>query len=304
MITENIVVNTNLNWVDIEHPLKRDCSFLFQEYGLPQLLVQDFLQPEQLPKFERTKDGYFFLLRVYDPWDNSQHISIPKLSNKLAIFIHKNNEVVTMHNDVIFPLKRYIEMDRNLLPKTGKDLAHELIRLAVTSFEDGLSEVQGDYESFEKEILSEEVRPLSNKRVYEFRRKLFVLKGILQITQRMLYNSRDFWQGELHLLQDIRENIDQLFFRLEGLSQNFDQLFSLHISINERKSNEVMKVLTLFASIMLPLTFISSFYGMNFEHLPGIHSNEGFVGALLIMITTTFITVWFFARKHWFNSSM
>lgn len=172
------------------------------------------------------------------------------------------------------------------------------------SFEEALGELQRNYEEFEKEVLSREAGYLSNTRVYEFRRRLYVIQGVLYLIHQALYNSREFWEDQIILQHDIQENIDQLNFRIQGLSQNFDQLFTLHLSMNEKRNNDVMKILTVFASILLLLTFIASFYGMNFKHLPGIDTTTGFVGALLVMATTTFITIWFFSKKKWFQSSV
>ncbi len=306
MITENIIVSHELSWIDIERPFKSDSAFIADEFNLPPVLMLTCMKPEQLPKFEKISSGHFFLLRIYDPWNESEDITIHTMTNKLAIFISESN-VLTVHSDMIFPLKKYIDMKDDLfLPNDSRRLTHQLVSLCILSYEEALSDIQKIYEGFEKEILSEDKMGgiLSNKRVYEFRRRLFVLKGLMQMTQRLIYTSAGFWRDCRELQQDVRENLDQLYFRLEGLSQNFDQLFALHLSINDRKNNEVMKVLTLFASIMLPLTFISSFYGMNFDFLPGIHSREGLVGVVLIMFTMTFMTIWFFARKDWFKQSM
>lgn len=306
MITENIIVSHDFSWIDIERPFKLDSAFIAEEFQLPPALMLTCMKPEQLPKFEKIPNGHFFLLRIYDPWNTSSDITIHTMTNKLAIFISDSN-VLTIHSDLIFPLKKYIDMKNDFqFPKDTRHLAHQLISLCILSYEEALYDIQEIYEGFEKDILSEDksAGSLSNKSVYEFRRRLFVLKGLMQMTQRLIYTSAGFWKDCFDLQQDIRENLDQLYFRLEGLAQNFDQLFALHLSINDRKNNEVMKVLTLFASVMLPLTFISSFYGMNFDFLPGIHSREGLVGAVLIMITITFMTIWFFARKDWFKQSM
>lgn len=306
MITENIIISHDFSWLDIERPFKSDSAFIAEEFQLPPVLMMTCMKPEQLPKYEKISNGYFFLLRIYDPWNSSDDITIHTMSNKLAIFISESN-VLTIHNNMIFPLKKYIDMKDDFgLPKDSRRLTHQLISLCILSYEEALYDIQEIYEGFEKEILSGDKAGgiLSNKRVYEFRRRLFVLKGLIQMTQRSIYTSAGFWKDCHELQQDIRENLDQLYFRLEGLSQNFDQLFALHLSINDRKNNEVMKVLTLFASVMLPLTFISSFYGMNFDFLPGTHSREGLVGAVLIMFTITFMTIWFFARKDWFKQSV
>ncbi len=67
MITENVSISPTFNWIDIENPLKVDYDFIEKEFNLSQLLVEDCLRPEHLPKYEKTQDGFFFLIRFYDP---------------------------------------------------------------------------------------------------------------------------------------------------------------------------------------------------------------------------------------------
>lgn len=301
MITENIIVSKEFTWIDIEGPHRPDYEFIEEEFCLPPLLVQDCMRPEQLPKFEKTQRNFFFMVRIYDPASHGNDITIQRLTNKVAIFISENR-VVTIHSERIFPLAKFAEMkDREGFPQDVKRLTHQIFRIAIMAYEDLLFDLQERYEKVEQEVLSKETEGLSNTMVYEFRRKIFVIKGILQLTQHSLNNSRDFWGDSSSLQQDIKENIDQLYFRLDALSHNFDQLFALYLSMNEQRSNEVMKVLTVFASLMLPLTFISSFYGMNFDQLPGVHTTPGFVGVIVIMVTTTFVTIWFFNKRRWFK---
>src|ERR1044072_6674367 len=83
-----------------------------------------------------------------------------------------------------------------------------------------------------------------------------------------LYRFKEFWEKNKTMLQDLRENLDQLYFQLDEISDNFEHLLELQIQINDTKANDVMKTLTVFSTVLLPLNFIASFYGMNFTHLP------------------------------------
>lgn len=103
-----------------------------------------------------------------------------------------------------------------------------------------------------------------------------------------LYSFRDFWSKHRSMLQDLRENIDHLF--------------ELHIALNDQRANEVMKVLTVFSTILLPLNFIASFYGMNFSFLPGLNSTSSIYILLLVMITMSVSAIWYFKRKGWFKT--
>lgn len=299
---ENVLLSKDLTWTDIEAPGKPDMNFLKDELLLPMIYVNDLMRAEQLPKYERYMDGHFLLLRVYNPTPGNAEISVQKLTDKLAIFIRKS-EIVTIHNQVIFPFRKFLDLRKKErdVPEI-RQLIHSLIRVSVLSYEDAISNLQANYELFEKEVLSKDNGKISNKDVYEFRRKIYVIKLVMQLMQQTLYNSRDFWGPDMSYMQDIKENIEQMYYKLDSLTHNSDQLFALNLSMNEQRNNDVMKILTVFSSIMLPLTFIASFYGMNFSHIPGLNSTTGLIGALVLMFTTTFVTIWFFNKKQWFKS--
>lgn len=300
MITENVVIKRHYSWIDIERPLKVDYEFLKEEFKLPQLLVQDCIKPGHLPKYEHMEEGHFLLSRAFDPASDMDDITVPGLTNKLGIFIMKER-IITVHNVELNFLRKFADLNRDNFPDTLPGMAHQMMRAIILTYEEPIMKLQNNYEDFEHEVLSRSTEFLSTNRVYHFRRQIFVLKSMLKQNQIALFHCKEFWGSHNSLLQDLREDIDQMYFRLDDLSHNFDQLFALYLSINEQRSNEVMKVLTIFATILLPLTFISSFYGMNFEHLPGIHTTFGLGATILLMVFFTFIAIWYFNRRGWFK---
>lgn len=300
MITENVVINKSYSWIDIEHPLKVDFDFLKTEFHLPLLLVQDCLRPAHLPKHEKALEGHFFLCRCFDPSSKIEDINIQELTNKIALFITPER-LVTIHNVELPVLRKFIDgINKSALPTDLELLSHQIMKIVIESFQEPITRLQDQYEEFEHEVLSRSTESLSTNRVYQFRRQLYVIKGILKQTHTTLHHGKDFWKENPSLIQDLRENIDQLYFRLDDISHNFDQLFALYLSINEQRNNEVMKILTVFATILLPLTFVTSFYGMNLDYLPGRHSILGPVGLMGFMVILTSVTVWYFRKRRWF----
>ncbi len=106
--------------------------------------------------------------------------------------------------------------------------------------------------------------------------------------------------------QNADEMIDNLFFYADEVSESIASLMNLHISLqsqktNEasRRTNEVMRVLTLFSCFFLPINFIASIYGMNFKYMPELDHEYGYYSALGVMLTVALgIFVWF-RRKGW-----
>lgn len=302
MITDNVVINSNYSWIDVEQPHIVDFEFLKNEYLLSPLLVQDCLKPDHLPKYELAEHGHFLMTRVYDVRAGSEDITVQALTHKIALFI-TDERLITIHSGGMEFLSEFIDhRDKVGFPAKLTNLVYQLLKAIIIHYQAPITKLQLQYEDFEDEILSKR-ESLSNKRVYLFRRKIFVFKSILKQTNSALLISKEFWEEENSLLQDLKENLQQLYFQLEDISNSFDQLYAVYLSILNQKANEVMKILTVFASILLPLTFIASFYGMNFDYLPGIHSRVGLEVVNLSMIFLTCMAIWYFKRKGWFMAS-
>lgn len=303
MITE-ILSKKDFTWVDVQEPETEDFERLNTDFSLPYLLVQDCLRPEHLPKYEESEEGgHFLMMRSFDEDSHHHDTSVQELTRKIALFIN-DNRLVTIHRIELPYLKSVAEKTKKSdFPKTLHGLIHQVILSVIRTYDVPVLRLQDLYDGFEHEILAKKSERLSTMRIYHFRRQTFIIKRILRQTNDSLYRCKDFWEEHPSMLQDLRENVDQLYFQLEEVSANFEHLFQLHISLNDQRANDVMKVLTVFSSVLLPLNFMASFYGMNFEFLPGLHSKTflGIITALMILFAVC--SIWFFRRRGWFTTA-
>lgn len=303
MLTEKLLTKRDFTWIDVQEPEQADFDRLNSEFNLPYLLVQDTLRPEHLPKFEEAEDGSFLMMRSFDNDCSIEDTTVQGLTRKIALFI-SDHRVITIHRVELDYLDAVAEKSqKGEQTKTIQGLVHQIILASIRTYESPVYNLQDLYDEFEQDVLAKKAESLSTKRIYHFRRQLFVLKRILKQTNDALFRMRDYWAEQPSMLQDLRENIDQLYFQLDEISDNFDHLFELHIALNEQKANEVMKILTVFSSILLPLNFIASFYGMNFSRLPGLDSNEALYALVGFMILTTILAILYFRKKGWFNTN-
>ncbi len=302
MITENILINRAFQWFDVSGPTTEDFEAISSRFNLPYLLVQDTLRPEHLPKYEFSDEGHFLMMRSYDADSSSDATTVQDLTRKIALFV-SNERVVTIHRVDLDYLHKVAEKCRKTEnPKTIQGLVHQITLGVIRTYEAPIMKLQDVYEDLETDVLSKRCEQLNLTKIYHFRRQLFVIKRILKQTNDALYRSKVMWEDSPSMLQDLKENIDQLYFQLDEVSNNFEHLFQLHFAINDERANQVMKVLTVFSSVLLPLNFIASFYGMNFEHLPGLHSLNALIWIVLLMMAVSIGAIWFFKRKGWFNT--
>lgn len=302
MITENLLTDRDFSWFDVVEPHTMDFDRLSTEFNLPYLLVQDTLRPEHLPKYEFSEEGHFLMMRSFDTEATHDATTVQELTRKIALYI-TDDRVLSIHRVELDYIGKIAEAcKKSDMPKTLQGLVHKIILAVIRSYENPIDELQDQYDEFETDILSKKMEQLGTKRIYHFRRKLFVMKRILKQTNDALTRSKEFWTDYPSLLQDIKENIDQLYFQLDEISDNFEHLFELHIALNDQRANEVMKVLTVFSTVLLPLNFIASFYGMNFIYLPGLESKSSVYILLAVMIIVSLSAIWYFRRKGWFTT--
>lgn len=297
MISESPTRDQDLVWFDIMNPQQEDFYTLSDKFNIPPLLMQDTLKPEHLPKYELSENGHFLMMRSFDIYSEADATTIQELTRKIALFITPTC-LVSIHRVKFEYLEEIKKLSSNF---GGESLVYQIIISVIRSYEHPILKLQEMFDEFEEEILAKKMETLDTEKIYQFRRKLFVIKRILNKTQDALYRSKNFWIETPSRLQDLKENIDQIYFQVDDISDNFEHLFQIHISLNDQKANEIMKILTVFSTVLLPLNFMASFYGMNFEFLPGLHSPHAFGLLTIIMLAIALTGIIYFVKKGWFR---
>lgn len=291
------------SWYDVTAPDDDDITKLSTDFDLPFLLVQDCLKPEHLPKYEETDEGFHFLMmRAFDKDSTLDATTVQELTRKVVLFISPER-VVSIHRIELPSLTKVMNKcgKPDTFPKNIQMLVHQLVLDTIRTFEEPINRLQDQYDNFETEVLSKKC-DMGMVKVYHFRRQMFVLKRIIKQTNDGLYRFKEFWETHHSMLQDLRENLDQLYFQLDEISDNFEHLLELQIMMNDQKANDVMRTLTVFSTVLLPLNFIASFYGMNFTHLPGLNSPHALAGISALMIGVWIVCLLYFRYRGWFKT--
>ena len=133
---------------------------------------------------------------------------------------------------------------------------------------------------------------------------LYFLKAQTRITKKLLHIFQNvIIQLEVNeqsktALQDIKDSLLSLLLNYDEVLENANNLLNTYLSVNAQKSNDVMKLLTIFSAFFLPLTFIAGIYGMNFENMPELKWQTGYFLALAVMLVVAVIIYWWFKRKR------
>lgn len=286
-------------WIDIEKPDMAELTALAEEFDLSRHVVEDCLQPDHLPKVEEGVNVDFILLRQHLWPLGEEDDTIQEISTKVAIF-YNAELLITIHRRP----QPFLEMIyHRLIAKPHKlDVSEMIIRIlgeVVDSYEAPLSEMSAKLEVLEDDIFLRQKTPLRiQEDLYYMKRKAAKVKKLLYLTAQVARkhhpNARD-----KHILNNILDALQKLEFETDQVHDNASSLLNTYLAIATHRTNEIMRVLTLFSVFFLPLTFIVGIYGMNFVHMPELKWEFGYPFSLVIMIGISMAIFLWFRRKRW-----
>ncbi len=284
-------------WIDITSPTKEELSEVSIKYDLHKALVEDSLQPEHLPKFEMVGDTQFIILRVYNSIAVKEADTIQEVTNKIAVFIG-NDFVITIHRrdyDFLHVIKtKYVDTKKSTTPH---QLVYRIISSAIATYDSPTAALSKELDFFEPKIFLQEKTPSLLKNLYYIKRKASVMDFVFDLTRSILENLK----GKIastHYNQ-LKDEILRLQSNAKHVVDNVANLLNIYISLSSQRTNEVVRVLTVFSVFFMPLTFIVGIYGMNFDVMPELHLTYGYLWVMLFMVFVTLVVYLWFKRKGW-----
>ncbi len=292
-----------ITWVNIEG-LKdiKIIESIGRNFNIHPLVLEDILNTHQRPKFEEFADYLFIVLKglsfeLSALAVNYEQISILVLKNFIFTFKEKP--------DAIFdPIRRRLQDCNGRLRVRGTDyLAYVILDAVVDHYfalQDALDEV---IESVEEQLLSNPTSQILVK-IQRLKRELVFVRKSISPTRELLSGME---RSESDLISEktrpyLRDVYDHAIRVTEAVDSSRDLItgmLDIYLSSINNKMNEVMKVLTVFASIFIPLTFIVGIYGMNFEYMPELKWRWAYPALWLVFIVITIGLLNYFKRKKW-----
>ena len=305
----------HLCWIDLSHPNADDLALIQKEFNLHPILVQDCLDPNHLPKYEKIGSLQFLIVRIYDFESHDNADTVQGLTRKVAIFVG-TGFIITIHRvdpdqfqELVSPC--LVEMLEKVETNNGSDhiskdkvpsLIIKFLNRGLRGFHLPLEKSERQIDEFESRLFAVESVQSTLQHLHIQRRRLSLIRRILLHTQDMVQRFAPAGDSSGPLVQDLKENLVTYHFLTDELLEDVNSLLNLHISLSSQKTNEVMRVLTLFSAFFMPLTFIVGVYGMNFKNFPEIEHPHGYFIIWGVMISITiFIGFWFY-KKGWLRS--
>ncbi len=272
-----------------------------RHFNLHPLILEDIVNTGQRPKMEDYGDYVFIVLKMLYYDEEGNKIIAEQVSLILGLnFVISFQEV---EGDVFDPVRERIKNSKGRIRKVGADyLAYALVDVIVDNYFTILEKLGERIEDLEEGLLNPTQKNLQGihqlKREMAFLRKLVwplreVVGGLERAESTLVHESTRIY------LRDLYDHTIQVIDTIETFRDMLSGMLDIYLSSTGNKMNEVMKVLTIIATIFIPLTFIAGIYGMNFEDMPELKWHWGYPLALISMFSIGVLMVVYFRKKKW-----
>ena len=284
----------SFHWIDIEKPSTQQLEEIAIKFDLEIFPVKDALEPGHLPKIEKIKDFDFIILRAYTANEYDNISTVEELSNKVAFF-YNENQLITIHRTPFPFLKKVFEQD--LKYNSVYELLIPIFKQIILTYSVPSQWQTNQIDEVEKTIFLKKEYKISLEDLYFQKAETRISRKLLLLTQNVI-NQVVVPQESSSELQDVKDNLIKLILEYEEAMENAVNLMNTFMSVTAQKNNDVVKLLTVFSAFFLPLTFIVGVYGMNFDFMPELRWQYGYLYVIFFMIFVSVIIYSWFKRKN------
>ena len=295
----------DLTWINIEGPTENETEYLAQNYPFHPLDLDDCLSRIQRPKIDEYKD-YLFLVFHFPVFNKETGVTAP---SQLSVFI-SGNYLITLHQGELKPLVklfRECQIDEESRQENFSQglgyLLYRIIDRLVDYCLPILNKIGFNIERVEDDIFSSGVRSAIKeisalrRDVISFRRIIWPMRAVIGSLEPKV---RRFTKVDMSVyFGDMIDHVDKIWDGLDEYKEIIEGLNDTHDSLATNRTNEVIRMLTIIATILLPITVVASIFGMNIPL--GVFESSGFSFLYVLLIVLVIIggMLYFFRRKHW-----
>jgi magnesium transporter len=271
-------------------------------YNLHPLLLEDILHTDQRPKAEDYDSYIYIVLKMLKYNDNSSEVNVEQVSIILG-----NNFVISFQEsvgDVFNPVRERLKNHKGKIRTMKADyLCYALLDAIVDQYFVILEKLGEDLAFIEEELLVNP-EPSTLQKIHKLKRELiFLRKSIWPVREVVSFLQKGFSalikSTTAVFLRDVYDHTIQIIETLEEYRDIVSSLIDIYLSSISNKMNQIMKVLTIIATIFIPLTFIAGVYGMNFKYMPELEWHWGYFAVWAFMIVISVFMLIIFKKRGW-----
>jgi magnesium transporter len=290
----------------MDNPPVEEDTVLIEVFGLHPLVVEDCRADRHHPKIEEFPDYLYFIMHGVRADTSAERFNTIELDGVLG-----RNYVITYHHDMfrsINNIKQRVRSSPITCQRGPTFLLHQILDQIVDYYTPVLDDFDERISNLEDNIFNLH-RPDNSilEEIMSLKRSVLRLRRIsskqLDILYRMSHGQYELIDEQaLPFFRDIYDHLVRVTDLAESYRDLIGGALDAYLSVISNRMNEIMKVLTIFSAVMLPLTFIAGVYGMNFDDIPELHTRYGYFVVWIVMITIACGMLLFFWRRGWIGN--
>lgn len=301
---EQFKSSNSTSWINIEGLHETEImEMVGRSFDIHPLVLEDILNTKQRPKLDDYENYIFVTLKMLYFGKDDDGLQFEQVSMILG-----HGYLITFQEqpgDVFDSVRERIRKSKGKIRRQRADyLAYSLIDVIVDNYFVVLERLSERIEAAEKQVTEnptkktlKEIHRLKNAVIF-IRKSIWPLREVIANFSKEESSLVDE-RTEIYL-RDLYDHIIQAIDSIDTAREMLSGLMDIYLSSINNRLNEVMKVLTIFASIFIPLTFVTGIYGMNFVYMPELHVKIAYPAVLSFMVITAVIMLIAFKRRGWF----
>ncbi len=292
-----------VTWINIDHIGQvSTIEKIGRSFNIHPLVIEDIVNTEHRPKMEDFA-GYIFVVLKMLTYDEKKR----EIDSRQISLIFGSGFVISFEETregVLEPIRERIRSDKGRIRKMRADyLAYSIIDAVVDHYFNVLEALGEEIEELEDELVVNPT-PETLQAIYKMKKDMVrVRKSVWPL--REVISRLERWDSPLIdkalsiYLRDVYDHTIQVIDSIETYRDMLSGLLDIYLSSVSNRMNEVMKVLTIIATIFIPLTLIAGIYGMNFKHMPELEQPWAYPMVYVVMFATSVVMLIYFRRKRW-----
>ncbi|MFJ8034600.1 magnesium and cobalt transport protein CorA [Streptomyces sp. NPDC096032] len=295
-------------WLGLHEPTAREFAGIAELFDLHPLAVEDAVEAHQRPKLEHYGDTLFAVFKTVCYVEHEELTATSEVVNtgEIMVFVGEDFVVTVRHgmHGSLGPLREELESDPQQLAKGPAAVLHAIADHVVDDFLSVTDAVQADIDQVETEVFSEIGARLDPGRIYQMKRELLELKRAVVPLGRPVEDlaTRPIRVVAPEIQAYFRDVLDHLIRAKEQIAA-FDELLNsilqAHLAQVTVAQNEDMRKITAWAAVIAVPTMVCGVYGMNFDHMPELHSQFGYPLVMVVMAGACLALYRGFRRNGW-----
>ena len=306
----NIFLTSNdIKWLDIDGIHEQMViETIGQTHHIHALVLEDIMNTHQKPKLDFYNDTYLFVCIKMLHFSVSKENEITIIPEHIS-FILGNDYLISFQEqrtvDIFEPIIERLKESVGKTRKNGSDyLLFSLIDLVVDNYLVILEKLDDQLDKLEEQILKESITKDPILELFNLKRELTQMRKYVwplkaMLNELMMEESKLISATSIPYFKDVQDHVNQVVDAIDAHKELLTGLMDIHYSTLSKRMNTVMKTLTVFSAIFMPLTFIVGIYGMNFNNMPELRHPNGYFIVVGVMVSLAVGLLIYFRKKGW-----